>query len=620
MDLRDGSGTEARFRVYAADLASVLGHADRVRPFEDYCIGLILTEGRKSVEPLAAVTAPERTAAQHQSLLHLVAQAPWSDQAMLTRVRELVLPSITRDEPIQAWIIDDTAFPKKGHHSVGVARQYCGQLGKQENCQAAVSLSVATHQASLPVAYRLYMPQEWADDPVRRSTAGVPAEVTFQTKPEIALQQMRQAHADGVPAAVALMDPAYGNNSALRAGISELGQPYVAGILSTTAVWRPGEAALPSPAWSGRGRPPKRPRRDEAHQPVSAKLLAVELATDAWQPITWREGSNTALSSRFARLRVRPAHDESKRNEPAAEEWLLIEWPEGASEPDHYWLSTLPSDIAFERMVDLTKLRWRIERDYLDLKQEVGLGHYEGRGWRGFHHHASLCIAAYGCLVSEKETIPPLRTCSRLARPATCRSRRLPTQGSCRCVRSVTCRTRSRRCASASPAPSPLHCRDVPAAGICASRQRGMMSDAVGLTPDTEEWRELQRTVEGCGSGCTCGRWRAILGTTRVASMNPPPGPQPPSGRATDRHRRDAPDFEPGSRARVGQPTRERSPFIPPALPAACSRGSVLRGSSCRPGSSPPPAAACPRLRSNHLSAALTRAIAGCFSSKAIFS
>lgn len=420
MDLRDASGTEARFRVYATDLASVLGHADRVRPFEDYCTGLILTEGRKSVEPLAAVTAPERTAAQHQSLLHLVAQAPWSDPGMLSRVRELVLPSITGDEPIQAWIIDDTAFPKKGHHSVGVARQYCGQLGKQENCQVAVSLSVATHQASLPIAYRLYLPQEWADDPVRRTTAGVPAEVTFQTKPEIALQQMRQAHADGVPTAVALMDPAYGNNSALRAGISELGQPYVAGILPTTAVWRPGETALPPPAWSGRGRPPKRLHRNEAHQPVSVKQLAVELAADAWQPITWREGSNTALSSRFARLRVRPAHDESKRNEPAAEEWLLIEWPEGASEPDHYWLSTLPSDIAFERMVDLTKLRWRIERDYLDLKQEVGLGHYEGRGWRGFHHHASLCIAAYGFLVSEKATIPPsgLARAWRRQRPA----------------------------------------------------------------------------------------------------------------------------------------------------------------------------------------------------------
>ena len=407
MDLRDGSGTEARFQAYAADLAPVLGHADRVRPFEDYCIGLILTEGRKSVEPLAAVTAPERTAAQHQSLLHLVAQAPWSDAAILTRVRELVLPSITRDEPIQAWIIDDTAFPKKGHHSVGVARQYCGQLGKQDNCQVAVSLSVATHQASLPVAYRLYLPQHWADDPVRRSTAGVPAEVTFQTKPEIALQQMRQAHADGLPAAVALMDPAYGNNAALRAGISELGQPYVAGILPTTAVWRPGEAALPAPAWSGRGRPPSRLQRDEVHQPVSAKALAVELDAKAWQQIAWREGSNTALTSRFARLRVRPAHDDAKRSEPAAEEWLLVEWPEGASEPDHYWLSTLPVDITFERMVDLTKLRWRIERDYLELKQEVGLGHYEGRGWRGFHHHATLCIAAYGFLVSEQETIPP---------------------------------------------------------------------------------------------------------------------------------------------------------------------------------------------------------------------
>ena len=193
MDLHDGTGTQARFYAYAAELASVLGHADRVRPFEDYCIGLLSAEGRKSVEPLAAVTAPERTAAQHQSLLHLVAQAPWSDQAMLTRVRERVLPTITREEPIQAWIIDDTGFPKKGSHSVGVARQYCGQLGKQDNCQVAVSLSVATHQGSLPVAYRLYLPKEWADDPDRRAKAGVPEAVRFQTKPEIALRQMRQA-------------------------------------------------------------------------------------------------------------------------------------------------------------------------------------------------------------------------------------------------------------------------------------------------------------------------------------------------------------------------------------------------------------------------------------------
>jgi len=407
MDLHGGIATRARFRAYAADLASVLGHADRIRPFADYCIGLLSAEGRKSVEPLAATTAPERTAAQHQSLLHVVAQAAWSDAAILQRVREHVLPSLTRDEPIQAWIIDDTSFPKKGRHSVGVARQYCGQLGKQDNCQVAVSLSVATHLGSLPIAYRLYLPKDWADDPMRRTKTGVPDDVRFQTKPEIALQQMRQALADGVPPAVALMDPAYGNDSKLRAGISELGIPYAAGILPTTMVWRPGEAPLRPAPKPGRGRRATRLQRDATHQPVSAKALAVELAPEAWQRIEWREGSNAPLASRFARLRVRAAHGDTKRSEPAAEEWLMIEWPDGDAEPDHYWLVTLPADMPFERMVDLTKLRWRIERDYLELKQEVGLGHYEGRGWRGFHHHASLCIAAYGFLISEKETIPP---------------------------------------------------------------------------------------------------------------------------------------------------------------------------------------------------------------------
>jgi SRSO17 transposase len=407
MDRADGAGAPARFGAYVAELASVLGHADRIRPFEDYCIGLLSAEGRKSVEPLAAVTAPERTAAQHQSLLHFVAQAPWSDQAMLRRVRDCVLPSITRDEPIQAWIIDDTGFPKKGSHSVGVARQYCGQLGKQDNCQVAVSLSVATHQGSLPVAYRLYLPKDWADDPVRRAIAGVPDDVCFQTKPEIALRQLRHVLADGVAPAPVLMDPAYGNDGKLRAGISGLRLTYVAGILPTTVVWRPGEAALPPAPRTGRGRPGTRLRRDATHQPVAAKTLALELAADGWQQIKWRDGSNTPLSSRFARWRVRPARDDAKRSEPASEEWLLIEWPEGASEPDHYWLSTLPADISLERMVDQAKLRWRIERDYLELKQEVGLGHYEGRGWRGFHHHATLCVAAYGFLISEKETIPP---------------------------------------------------------------------------------------------------------------------------------------------------------------------------------------------------------------------
>ena len=197
LDLPNDGGTEARFAAYAAELTSVLGHADRVGPFQDYCVGLLSAEGRKSVEPLAALTAPERTAAQHQSLLHIVGESPWQDEAVLTRVRELVLPTMTGAEPIQAWIVDDTGFPKKGTCSVGVARQYCGQTGKQDNCQVAVSLSVATHQASLQVAYRLYLPQDWANDAARRAKVGVPDTIRFQTKPDIALEQIRAMRAAG---------------------------------------------------------------------------------------------------------------------------------------------------------------------------------------------------------------------------------------------------------------------------------------------------------------------------------------------------------------------------------------------------------------------------------------
>jgi len=203
------------------------------------------------------------------------------------------------------------------------------------------------------------------------------------------------------------MDAGYGNNKAFRADITALGLTYVAGVLSNITVWGPGTGPLPPKSWSGRGRPPKLLRRDREHQPVPVKQLAIELPQRAWRKIEWREGSNEPLSSRFARLRVRAAGRDFKRSESRAEEWLLIEWPEGEAEPTKYWLSTLPANIAFHRLVDLAKLRWRIERDYHDLKQEVGLGHYEGRGWRGFHHHATLCIAAYGFLISERETIPP---------------------------------------------------------------------------------------------------------------------------------------------------------------------------------------------------------------------
>jgi SRSO17 transposase len=400
--------SEARFSGYVEGLVSVIGHADRARPLRDYCLGLMMPCERKSVEPMAAVTAPERTAAQHQSLLHFIGEGRWSDEKVLAKVREMVLPGIESHGPIEAWIIDDTGFPKKGTHSVGVARQYCGQLGKQDNCQVAVSLSLANRHASLPVAYRLYLPEVWASDAGRRKKAGVPAEMTFKTKPEIALEQIRAACAAGLPRGVVLMDAGYGAHSDLRTAITALGLTYVAGILSNTTVWAPGTGPLPpKPSTSGRGRPTKRLRRDATHQPVKVKELAIGLPAKAWRTVTWREGTNAPLRSRFARLRVRIARRDFKRSEPWPEEWLLIEWPEGEKEPTKYWLSTLPQNIGFARLVDRAKLRWRIERDYQELKQEVGLGHFEGRGWRGFHHHATLCIAAYGFLISERETIPP---------------------------------------------------------------------------------------------------------------------------------------------------------------------------------------------------------------------
>jgi SRSO17 transposase len=309
--------------------------------------------------------------------------------------------------PIRAWLVDDTGLPKKGKLSVGVARQYCGQLGKRDNCQVAVTLSVATEHASLPIAYRLYLPEAWAGDPARRAAAGVPDEVAFATKPAIALGQVERALADGVPPGVVVTDAGYGNDTDFRDGVTAAGLPYVAGIQGTTGLWPPGAGPLPAAPRGGKGRPPKRLRRDPEHRPLAAEELAAGLPGDAWKAVTWREGTAGPLASRFAAVRVRPAHDDFRLSEPRAEEWFLAEWPEGEKEPTKYWLSTLPEATSLEDLVATAKLRWRIGRDFEELKQELGLGHFEGRGWRGFHHHASLCVAAYGFLVAERCRFSP---------------------------------------------------------------------------------------------------------------------------------------------------------------------------------------------------------------------
>ena len=399
---------QKRFAAYIEGLANAAGHADRRTPLKNYCTGLLLPGERKSVEPMAARLAPHDVGRMHQSLHHWVADAPWNDQEMLEEVRQQVLPAMEKHGPVVAWIIDDTGFPKQGRHSVGVARQYCGELGKSDNCQAAVSLSVSTWNSSLPIAWRLYLPEAWCQDAKRCQQAGVPKEVAFQTKLEIALEQIRQAKQRQVPVGVVLTDAGYGKSTQFRTDLTQLGLQYAVGIESNATVWEPGQQPLPAPARKpGRGASPRRLQRDADHPPISAKQLALDLPSSAWKEIRWRQGSEKTLRSRFVAVRVRAAHRDYKRTEPYPEEWLLIEWPKKESEPTKYWLSTLPEKTSLKSLVKIAKHRWIIERDYEELKQELGLGHYEGRNWRGFHHHATLCIAAYGFLISERNRFPP---------------------------------------------------------------------------------------------------------------------------------------------------------------------------------------------------------------------
>jgi SRSO17 transposase len=403
----DDTEVSARFAGYMSYLTGRLGDTRRCGPFEAYCRGLMVTPGRKSAEPMAAVMAPGHVGAVHQSLLHIVSQSAWSDETVLAAVRDWVLPAMVARSPVEAWIIDDTGLPKKGRHSVGVSRQYCGQSGKKDNCQVAVSLSVCTQKASLPVAWRLYLPQSWTHDVERRAEAHVPHDVDFKTKPEIALEQIRAALKAGIAPGVVLMDAAYGNSSVLRCDIHDLGLGYSVNVTSKVTVWRAGETPEVPHKRPGRGGKSVRLRQPDGQGPLSVKQLAVSLDEAEWHTVTWREGTNATLSGRFAALRVHHAYRHLEARSLARQEWLLIEWPEGAEEPAKYWLSNLPEDIALTDLVQISKMRWRIERDYQELKQELGLGHFEGRLWRGFHHHATLCIAAYGFLIAERAAFPP---------------------------------------------------------------------------------------------------------------------------------------------------------------------------------------------------------------------
>src|ERR1017187_8995836 len=268
MNLRqlDFSRQTGSLQAYLDGLSEAAGHADRRIPMENYTKGLMLPIERKSVEPMAARLAPGNVRQMHQSLHHVVAEAAWSDDAVLRQVRRQALPAMTRKHALAAWIVDDTGFPKKGTHSVGAARQYCGQLGKQDNCRVAVSVSLATEDASIPAAYQLYLPEAWANDKERRKQAGVPKEISFQTKPDISLAQIRSLVNEDVPRGVVLADAAYGNDNDFREGLVALGLSYAVGIQSSTTLWPPGIVPLPPQPKGKMGRPPRLLRRDERHQ------------------------------------------------------------------------------------------------------------------------------------------------------------------------------------------------------------------------------------------------------------------------------------------------------------------------------------------------------------------
>ncbi len=390
---------ERRFERYCDGIVSSLMHADREQPARWYIKGLMLPGARKSVEPMAARVQPDKVRSAHQCMHHLVADAPWSDAALLSAVAERVLPKLTDSDAAVHWIVDDTGFPKKGRHSVGVARQYCGQTGKQDNCRVAVSLSIASDRGSLPVGYRLYLPREWAEDAERRAKTGVPEDMMFRTKPQLAMAQIEAALSAGHPRGVVLADAAYGDETGWRERLAGHGLRYAVGVRPGTTVWWGEHQPVPEgPRSKGPGRPRRRLRRDASHRPISIAEVADALPAQAWRTVSWREGASGPLRSRFARTRVVAAH----RDRPRAEEWLIVEWPEGAERPAHYWFSNLSKRATWPEMADTVMSRWQIERDYQELKQELGLGHYEGRNWRGFHHHASLCIAAYGFLMLER--------------------------------------------------------------------------------------------------------------------------------------------------------------------------------------------------------------------------
>jgi len=380
--------------AFAEEMYAPLRRCDQRAKGEQYVRGLLLEGRRKSIQPMAA-RLPD---GDEEGLQQFIADSPWPDAP----VRRRLARRMTAEIQPEGWVIDDTGLPKDGRWSPGVARQYCGALGKTANCQVLVSVNAASDRASCPLGWRLFLPAEWDADQERRAKAKIPDEVRHREKWRLALDILDELLAWGLQRRVVQADGGYGDITAFRVGLEERELEYVVQVKGATSA-HPADAAPVTPAYHGRGRPPK-PRYPA--KPRSVRALALAAGPHAARPVTWREGDRGPLTGRFVALRVRPANDAQRQDDGVLpERWLLAEWPAGKDEPVKFWLSNLPADTPIERLVALAKLRWRIEHDYRELKQCLGLDHYEGRSWRGLHHHLTCVTVAHAFL-----------TCCRLAR------------------------------------------------------------------------------------------------------------------------------------------------------------------------------------------------------------
>ena len=391
------SASEPRERLLAfvGQVVRPLGHVRQRENALLYVRGLIEQGGRKSLQP--TLFRLQESPARYESMQQFLADSPWDPAALMCACAERVGPEIG----VTAWVVDDTGIPKDGRHSPGVKRQYSGTLGKIGNCQIAVSVHAVGERGTLPLGFALYLPEEWCVDRERRRKAKIPEQVVFQTKSQLAASLVERASGWRLPAAPILADCAYGDNTAFRTGLHSLEREYVLAISTQISVYGP-ETTFVVPTRQGpRGRPRTVARPDR--KPESVRALAERLPATAWQTLPCRTTpAGDDVKGRFAFVRVVATHPVRADHQPPRQEWLLIEWPADAEAPSDYWLSNLPADTDPERLARLARLRWTIELDYRQLKGELGLDHYEGRSYPGFHHHCALVTCAHAFLTIER--------------------------------------------------------------------------------------------------------------------------------------------------------------------------------------------------------------------------